>query len=60
MLKRLLGISVILVLLAACGSDSNTEQPDIEAMVQARLSIISTPTPHIITKEIIKEVEVPV
>ena len=51
MLKRLLGISVILLLLVAC-SDSNTEQPDIEATVQGSVqeSLTTTPTSQISTQ----------
>ena len=51
MLKRLLGISVILLLLVAC-SESNTEQPDIEATVQGSVqeSLTTTPTSQISTQ----------
>ncbi|MBN19184.1 MAG: hypothetical protein CL758_06925, partial [Chloroflexi bacterium] len=57
--KYLLAIG-LLFLIPACatGQATGSSAVDIDATVEARLAIIPTPTPQIITQEIIVEKEV--
>ena len=58
--KYLLVIGLLLLIPACATGQATGSFIDIDATVEARLAIIPTPTPQIITQEFIVEKEVPI